>query len=153
MFHLDLVNIFWHIFSFVEWKLFLFFVFQENGEHSSIAILNVLLLFLCGLSGMFPYCYFGELATESFENMCDCVVELNWQKMPIELQKYIVLMVSNMQAPLHYHGFHVATLELGTFVNVSRFYSFVRIFVFTCWYSIHYSFAMYFFSPAIEDRV
>ena len=72
------------------------------------------------MSGMFPYCYFGKLATESYEKICDCVFELNWRKLPLALQKYIVFMILNMQESLHYHGFHVATLDLNTYVNVSQ---------------------------------
>lgn len=69
---------------------------------------------------LFGYCYFGFLATESFGKMSDCIYnDIDWQKIPIELKKYIILMIANMQRPLYYHGFNVVTLELNTFCRVS----------------------------------
>lgn len=68
---------------------------------------------------LFPYCYFGQLAAESFRKMSDCVFELKWHEFPIDLQKYIVLMIANMQKPIYYHGFQVTVMDLNTFLGVS----------------------------------
>lgn len=73
-----------------------------------------------GMVNMFMYCYFGKLATESFENMSDCIYDMNWQELPISLQKYIVIMIMNMQKTLYYHGFEVAILNLNTYLHVSE---------------------------------
>lgn len=70
------------------------------------------------LSNFFIYCYFGKLATKSFEDMPDLLYESNWQTFPIRLQKYIILMIGNMQRPLYYHGFGMVLLDLGTFSKV-----------------------------------
>lgn len=51
--------------------------------------------------------------------MADCLYDTNWQKLPIRLQKYVVLMIGNAQKPLYYHGFGVALLNLETFNGVS----------------------------------
>lgn len=69
---------------------------------------------------LFPYCYFGQLAGDSFQKMSDCVFELKWHEFPINSQKYVVLMITNMQKPIYYHGFHVTVMDLNTFLNVSR---------------------------------
>lgn len=71
-----------------------------------------------GMSALFIYCYFGKLATESYAKMSDCVFEMVWYEQPYELRKYFLLMITNMQKPIYYHGFGVATLNLETFVNV-----------------------------------
>ena len=65
------------------------------------------------------YFYFGNIATESYERMCDSVFEMNWQKLPLRLQKYVVIMIANMQKPLYYHGFQIVNLEFVTFAGVS----------------------------------
>ena len=72
------------------------------------------------LSGsiMFLYCYFGEMATQSFESISDVLYESNWQNLSLQLQKYYILMIGNAQRPLHYHGFHVSILSLNTFAKV-----------------------------------
>lgn len=67
---------------------------------------------------LFIYCYFGKLATESFENMANHFFESNWYELPIDLQKYFVMMIGNAQRPIHYHGSGIAILNLDTFKNV-----------------------------------
>lgn len=67
---------------------------------------------------MFLYCYFGVLATESFKSMTDSLYESEWSKFPVALQKYVIVMIANMQKPLRYHGFGIANLDLVTFIGV-----------------------------------
>lgn len=77
--------------------------------------------FLIGHANLLVYCYFGKLATESYEKMTDCLYECDWQKLPIDLQKYIVLMIQNTQLLQFYHGFGVFILNLETFTRVRKF--------------------------------
>lgn len=84
-------------------------------------MISVLLTTSVGTSTLFLYCYFGKLTTESYQKMCDCVFEMNWRDQPNKLQKYIILMIQNMQTPIYYHGFEVAKLDLRTFIKVSGF--------------------------------
>lgn len=51
--------------------------------------------------------------------MFHCLYKMKWRKQPIKLQKYVLLMIQNMQQPIYYHGFNVAILNLGTFIKVS----------------------------------
>ena len=74
---------------------------------------------MVGIMILFPYCYFGKLATESFEKMFDCTYDLSWPDLPLEQQKSVILMLANMQRPIYYHGFKIATLDLNTFILVS----------------------------------
>lgn len=68
---------------------------------------------------MFPYCYFGKIATDSFIDMSDCVYEMNWGNLPAKLQKYLIIMIANMQNPIYYHALHVCILDLNTYMRVS----------------------------------
>lgn len=68
---------------------------------------------------LFLYCYFGKLAIDSFAKMPDCVFKMNWQKLPVRLQKYIILMIADLQIPICYSGFKVAIVDLRTFIGVS----------------------------------
>lgn len=70
---------------------------------------------------LFLYCYFGKLATESMSAISDNVFDLKWYELTHNLQKYIILMLTDMQEPLYYHGFEVAVLNLSTFLRVSVF--------------------------------
>lgn len=83
---------------------------------------NMTILFMAAsifLSNMFIYCFFGRLATDSFAKMADRLYEANWQVLPIELQKYFILMIANMQVPLEYSGLGIIVLNLETFCLVS----------------------------------
>ena len=71
------------------------------------------------MSNLFLYCLFGKLATESHLKMSDCVYNLYWYKLPTHLQKYVVVMIQNMQQPRYFHGFGVIYLNLETFTSVS----------------------------------
>lgn len=71
------------------------------------------------LSNLFLYCYFGMLATQSYEEMSDYLYfDSYWFALPSKLQKYPIIMITNMQKPLYYHGFEVAPLNLRTFILV-----------------------------------
>lgn len=85
---------------------------------SSMAV--ILLASSSSLSNLFIYCYFGKLATECFEQMSDCLYyDFGWHDLPIGLQKYLVVMIENMQKPIYYHGFRFAVLDLRTFIQVT----------------------------------
>lgn len=73
---------------------------------------------LLSLSILFLYCYFGKVATDSYGKMADCLYEINWYEHPIELQKCLIIMITNAQKPLQYRGLS-ATLDLETFCEVS----------------------------------
>lgn len=72
-----------------------------------------------GMMVLFLYCYFGKIGAESMNHMSDYVFDLNWHELTPNLQKYIILMLMDMQMPLYYHGFELATLDLNTFLRVS----------------------------------
>lgn len=83
----------------------------------------------CSCSIMFLNCYFGEMATESFSKVADCMYESNWQLLQPELQKYIILFIGNAQRPLYYHGFNMAYVNLNTFMKVWMYYSILLIYL------------------------
>lgn len=67
----------------------------------------------------FLMCFFGKAATESFEKMSHCLYEFNWQQLPINLQKYLIVMIGNTQRPLYYQGLGICVLDLETFAKAS----------------------------------
>lgn len=74
------------------------------------------------LSNLFVYCFLEKLAFESFDKMPDCLYDSNWQILSNTHKKYLILIIGNMQRPLYYTGFGVATLNLETFTQVSVTY-------------------------------
>lgn len=90
-------------------------------KNINFGMLFILMLDFINVMNLFLYCYFGKMATHSFEKMASCLYRANWHYFPIELQKYYVIMIGNAQRPLYYHGFGVAILNLETFTKVSNF--------------------------------
>lgn len=109
-------------------------------KHIDKNVLTILAATTVSSSNLFIYCFFGKLATESYQKMADCLYESNWWELPVGLQKYFLLMNMNMQRwvvhssiyfeyfawkkylvdrLLFYHGFEVAVLNLETFSQVS----------------------------------
>ena len=64
------------------------------------------------------------MATDSYKQMSDSVFEMNWPELPNSSQKFIILMIENMQKPLYYHGFGIVNLDLETFAKVKHSNSF-----------------------------
>lgn len=71
-------------------------------------------------SNLFVYCFFGLLATENHRKMEFCLYSCDWIGIDIEYQKYLILMIANIQKPIRYHGFNVFVLDLKTFCSVSK---------------------------------
>lgn len=74
---------------------------------------------MAGVSTLFAYCYCGIIATGSYEKMADCVYECSWYELEAKYQKFIVLIMTNTQRPIYYHGFGLAVLRLETFIKVN----------------------------------
>lgn len=88
-------------------------------QHSDFKLLvQPFISLLVGTGSLYLFCYFGKLATESFENMSDCAYNANWLQFDIALKKYVILMIQNAQYSLHFHGYGMLILNLQTFTQV-----------------------------------
>lgn len=101
--------------------------FKELRHIDGIDISFLLLAICIALGNQFLLCYFGKLATESFDEMSVCLYNSNWELMPINLQRNLIIIMQNAQQPIYYHGFGIAVLNLQTF---SKVFSFVFYFFF-----------------------
>lgn len=100
---------------FIKWTVFFQQIQQMNYD------ISIFVIAICvDSSNPFLYCYFGQLTTESYETIGQHLFESDWQKLPVNLQKYIFLMIQNMQKPLRYNGFGVIVLDLQTFIGVNK---------------------------------
>lgn len=58
------------------------------------------------------------MTTECYLEMADRLYEFNWYELSIDLKKYFILMMGNMQIPLYYHGSGMIVINLKTFQEV-----------------------------------
>lgn len=73
-------------------------------------IFNTLTLFL--------YSYFGAVTTFEFLLYGVHLYESDWYKMPIEQQKYMILIIRNAQEDLCFTGSKLFVMDLATFSRV-----------------------------------
>lgn len=64
------------------------------------------------------YCWMGSFTTNQFFRFTDASYESMWYKFPVDLRKYLRLIIINAQRPRVYHGFRFIDLSLVTFVTV-----------------------------------
>ncbi|XP_031638083.1 odorant receptor 85c-like isoform X2 [Contarinia nasturtii] len=97
-------------------------IFQVDLEfkHPDAALAFLFLAIMVNLTNLFVYCYFGKLSSLSYEQMAYSLYEFNWQRLPVKLQKYLVLMIGNMHRPIFYHGFGFFILNLETFTKLLK---------------------------------
>lgn len=59
------------------------------------------------------------MSIQSYVQMANGLNNCIWYKMPVNLQKYFILMIANAQRPVYYHGFKLIVLSLETFLDVN----------------------------------
>lgn len=92
------------------------YIFQQLQNINSDIIMMVVAASV-GMSNLFIYCYFGEMATEYFKRMSNCLYQSEWEALPVELQKYFVVMIANTQIPMFYSG---DDLNFCSFLSLSK---------------------------------
>lgn len=67
---------------------------------------------------VYLYCHFGSVITESFSKCGDLVYESHWLELPINLQRFSIMMIQNSHLELAFKGFDMVELNLESFTNV-----------------------------------
>lgn len=90
----------------------------QQVQNVDFDVVFLLLVASVGVLDLFLYCFFGKLTVESYEKMADCLFESNWQDLPINLRKFVIVMIGNAKRPIFYNGFGLTVLNLETFCRV-----------------------------------
>lgn len=96
-----------------------FVYIQHLQQRFDNSVIHMLIGVLVSMLNLFLYCYFGKLTTDSHLQMTLHLYESDWTGISIELKKYFILIIANMQKPLHFYGSGFFVLNLETF-NVVR---------------------------------
>lgn len=81
----------------------------------------ICLLVIMAGENIFLYCYYGQMASESFEKFSNEYYAMHWFTLPTKLQKYFVLMIGNAQRTVYYDGSGIARLNLNSLALVRPF--------------------------------
>lgn len=76
---------------------------------------------ICMSSGnIFLYCYVGSTTTDNFLQYADTTYESLWYKFPVDLQKYLRLIIADAQHRRVFKGLGIIDLNLIVFAGVMR---------------------------------
>lgn len=96
------------------------YVLEQILDDPDINILFISICTITSLTNLILYCYFGKLTTDNYLEFSKCAYELsNWYELPVDLQKYFILVISNANKPLCYNGLGIMSLKMETLTNVS----------------------------------
>lgn len=87
----------------------------------SLKLAIICLLVVMAGENIFLYCYFGQMASESFERFSNEYYAMPWFTLPSKHQKYFVLMIGNAQRTVYYDGSGIAKLNLNSLASVRTF--------------------------------
>lgn len=91
-------------------------------QHPDFELVALFTSLIVGCGTVYTFCYFGKLATDSFNNTSHCIYDSKWQHLDNYLKKHLLLMMKISQRQLYYHGFGMLTLNLETFAQVTDSY-------------------------------
>lgn len=69
------------------------------------------------------FCYFANLATDRVLNIANTAYGLNWFDHPVEMQKFIVLMIARSHERIEFNGFGLVLCTLETLGKVCNILS------------------------------
>lgn len=71
---------------------------------------------------IFLYCFVGSFTTENFWRYADASYETLWYKFPVNLQKYLRMIIANAHRPRIFNGLGIINLSLMSFMMVHMLY-------------------------------
>lgn len=77
----------------------------------SVAVINP--------SWVFLHCFLGKLVTDRYDELSIHLFQSEWYNLPVDLQKYFILMIQNTQIPMEFDGLGIYVLDLEAFATVS----------------------------------
>lgn len=84
---------------------------------SNIAILLLGVPFSTGI--VYLFCVIGSYTTNNFAGFADASYESLWHKFPVDLQKYLQMIIADGQRPMVFQGLGIVDLNLMAFTQVA----------------------------------
>lgn len=81
--------------------------------------------FLCSVCWPYAFCYFAEMTTQHIVRVGGMAFEANWMEYPVEVQKYITLIIARSQYPTRFTGLGIISCTLEMFSKVKLFLNFM----------------------------
>lgn len=80
------------------------------------------LCLVCSLMWSFLFCYFANVATDHVSDIGDVAYNnLNWFEHPVDMQKYLILIVARSHERVDFTGVHLIVCSIEVFGKVRQF--------------------------------
>lgn len=89
-------------------------------EFQIILFIYSILAVLCAVVWTFLYCYFATHATDRLTKIGNNIYESSWYEFPINIQKYLILIIIRSQNPIYFTGLGLLNCTLESFGKVSQ---------------------------------
>lgn len=108
----------WRLLRTLHWNFRLFF-FQQSDDNSNTAEL-ILPIIMVGWSFtiIFFYCHFGAMVCNQFSNFDDELCQCHWYLFPVEVQKLLLIFMSDSQQSTYIRGYGGILCTRDSFKNV-----------------------------------
>lgn len=100
----------------------------QKMEHFDADTLMVFVIAMTNILWIYFHCLLGKMVTDRYDEWSNHLYNSQWYELPIGLQKYVILLLTNMQKPFYFHGFKIYVLNLETFEKVRNSLSLSRLF-------------------------
>ena len=70
-----------------------------------ISIIQIAIVVLGSLFPFFLFCHFGGNITQQFEDVGEAVYQLEWYRLPLDMQKDIRIVIAAAQKPIYMRGY------------------------------------------------
>lgn len=77
----------------------------------------------CSLIWPSLFCYYADVATTRLSSIAYYAYETTWNDYPLELQKYMILIIARSQEPVYYTGFNFVNCTLQALGKVFQLFS------------------------------
>lgn len=122
--------------------------FNFQNASNRIDMISSLVLGSWSFMAIFFYCELGERVTSQFEDFCDELSQCCWYSFPIELQRMLVVVISNAQQSSTIRGYGNTICSRFSFNQVHNFNTssdFIEIYVnvFICFQTVKLGFSYF----------
>lgn len=83
--------------------------------------MDLFLIILC-ITLTFCMCLYSDYIANKISSHGKITYDLNWHQLPVELRKYVLLMIHQAQASVQFSGFKIVYMHLRTFAQVISFF-------------------------------
>lgn len=93
-------------------------IFHFQSEFDVVETVIRIIFVICALIWCSSFCYFGDMASNRLSSIGLAVYAANWYDYPVQLQRFIVLMISRSGKPAYFNAFDVINCSLEVFGKV-----------------------------------